>query len=196
MDIAVSIEVLKYLEPLAVGLGILYVILAIKQNSLAWPCAFLSTIIFSIIFWEGSLPMQTVLNVFYMIMALYGWLTWRSIKNIKVANSIKLWHHGLLVIFGVALSLLISFYLEIFLDSLYPKLDAMVAVFSFIATFMVIKKIIDGWLYWILINTITCYLFFITEFYFVAAKFILYILLAMYGYYYWYKHYRERIMLT
>ena len=57
------------LEWLAVVLAIAYVLLAAKQNSWCWLCAFASTAIYTWLFWQVTLPFQSMLNFFYMIMA-------------------------------------------------------------------------------------------------------------------------------
>ncbi|MDP5041289.1 MAG: nicotinamide mononucleotide transporter family protein, partial [Paraglaciecola sp.] len=65
------------LEALAVVLALAYVWLAAKQNIWCWPCALLSTAIYTFVFWEVTLPFHALLNVYYMLMAVYGWLQWQ-----------------------------------------------------------------------------------------------------------------------
>ena len=65
------------LETVAVALAIAYLILAMRQNSLCWYCAFFSTAIYVYIFGDVNLYMESALNVYYMLMALYGWYQWR-----------------------------------------------------------------------------------------------------------------------
>ena len=65
------------LETLAVILGIAYIVLAMRENSLCWYCAFVSTALYVWIFGDVSLYMESALNVYYMGMAVYGWFLWR-----------------------------------------------------------------------------------------------------------------------
>ena len=65
-------------EMAAVALGIAYLLLAMRQSNWCWPAAFGSTAIFSWLFWDVSLVMESALNVYYLVMAVYGWWAWRS----------------------------------------------------------------------------------------------------------------------
>ncbi len=65
------------LETLAVALGVAYLVLAMRENSLCWYCAFFSTALYVWIFGDVSLYMESALNVYYMGMAIYGWFQWQ-----------------------------------------------------------------------------------------------------------------------
>ena len=65
------------LETVAVVLSIAYLLLAMKENSLCWYCAFFSTAIYVWIFGDVSLYMESALNIYYMVMAVYGWYQWQ-----------------------------------------------------------------------------------------------------------------------
>ncbi len=69
------------LETLAVVLSIAYLILAMKENSLCWYCAFFSTAIYVWIFGDVNLYMESGLNLYYMAMAIYGWHQWQQILD-------------------------------------------------------------------------------------------------------------------
>ena len=64
-------------ELLAVALAVAYLLLAVRQNRWCWAAAFASTAIFTVLFWNVQLLMQSALNVYYMVMAVYGWWHWR-----------------------------------------------------------------------------------------------------------------------
>jgi nicotinamide mononucleotide transporter len=60
-------------EALAVVLGILYLLLAVRENILCWYAAFASSLIFLFLFWDVELLMESALQVYYLVMAVYGW---------------------------------------------------------------------------------------------------------------------------
>ena len=66
------------MENLAVILAIGYLLLAIRQNILCWICAALSTSIYIYLFFNAKLYMESLLNLFYFFMAIYGWISWSS----------------------------------------------------------------------------------------------------------------------
>ena len=64
------------LEVTAVVFAMAYLLLAVRENVLCWFFAFLSTAIYTFLFWDVSLLMESGLNVYYMVMAIYGWYQW------------------------------------------------------------------------------------------------------------------------
>lgn len=181
-------------EWLAVVLGIAYVILAAKNSKWAWPSAFVSTLIYTALFWEGQLPMQALLNAYYLIMALYGFWLWNQSEKTttteQTATHVSIhqrswnFHIGFIVI-GASLSALIGWYLASSEASQLPYLDATVTVFSVMNTVLMARKVLENWLYWIIIDAAAIYLYWESGFYVTIIMFSLYLLLAFYGYRLW-----------
>ena len=69
------------LEIFAVIFAITYLILAVRQNILCWYAAFLSTSIYIYLYWDVSLYMESILNIYYLLMAIYGWINWSNRKE-------------------------------------------------------------------------------------------------------------------
>ena len=65
-------------EALAVVLAVAYLLLAARESLWCWYCAFVSSALYVVIFWDVSLLMDSVLNGFYVVMAVIGWQQWRS----------------------------------------------------------------------------------------------------------------------
>ena len=82
------------LELTAVVFAIAYLILAVKENSLCWYAAAISTLIFLAIFWEVKLYMESGLQVFYLAMAAYGWYQWRSADDGSAGLQVSMWTMG------------------------------------------------------------------------------------------------------
>lgn len=64
-------------EMVAVVLAVSYLLLAVRQNPLCWLAALISTAIYTTLFWQVQLVMQSALNGYYLAMAVYGWWHWR-----------------------------------------------------------------------------------------------------------------------
>ena len=69
------------IEIFAVIFAITYLILAVRQNILCWYAAFFSTAIYTFLYWDVSLYMESILNIYYLLMAIYGWINWNNKKN-------------------------------------------------------------------------------------------------------------------
>ncbi|HFC30044.1 MAG TPA: nicotinamide riboside transporter PnuC, partial [Oceanospirillales bacterium] len=79
------------LEIIAVICATLYLILVVKENIWCWFFAFISTALFIYLFHSVSLLSESLLNIYYLIMAIYGWLQWKNKSN-KKHNKIQFWH--------------------------------------------------------------------------------------------------------
>jgi nicotinamide mononucleotide transporter len=180
-------------EVLAVVLGITYVILAAKESLWAWVFAFFSTVIYTILFWEGALVSSSFLNLYYMIMAVYGFILWRGGENGEELE-ISIWgnRYILTVIFsGVLVSLVAGYISHTYVDAKHAYLDAFVMIFSIIATWMLAKKILQTWLMWIVIDSAAVVLYWKSGYHATIILFLLYVVLAFYGYASWRKACRE-----
>lgn len=180
-------------EVLAVVLGITYVILAAKESLWAWVFAFFSTVIYTVLFWEGALVSSSFLNLYYMLMAVYGFILWRGGEDGEELE-ISIWEnrHIVAVVFaGVLLSLGAGYLSGTYVDAKHAYLDAFVMVFSIIATWMLAKKILQNWLIWIVVDSAAVFLYWKSGYHATIVLFILYVILAFYGYATWRKAYRE-----
>ena len=87
-------------EALAVLFGIAYLLLAMREHIWCWYAAFLGTAISIYVFWDASLLMESALNVYYVIMAVYGWYQWRHGGKAHSQLAISRWplhYHGLAI---------------------------------------------------------------------------------------------------
>jgi nicotinamide mononucleotide transporter len=180
-------------EAFAATLGIIYVILAARESQWCWPFAFVSTVIYTVLFWEGQLPMQALLNFYYMGMAVYGYLLWRKHGNVEDNLPISSWsllEQVQLISIGVFLTYITGIYLTQYELSQSPYLDAGVTVFSVLNTWLMAKKVLQNWLYWIIINSAAIVLYVQNGYYATVVMFSLYFVLAIVGYISWKRLYR------
>ena len=150
------LEAAAWLEATAVILAVAYVWLAARENIWCWPCALVSTGIYTWLFWE-EIPIQS-------------WSIQKHLVRLVLLTCIA---------FGLTV------FASMWLDSQYLYLDAFITVFSVYTTMMVAHKVLENWLYWIVINSFACYLYFAKEMYLTGALFIFYVLFAVYGYINW-----------
>ena len=180
------------LETLAVALGISYLLLAMRENSLCWYCAFFSTAIYVYIFGDVSLYMESALNVYYMGMAVYGWLQWQKGGANHSGVEIVRWtakHHIIFALVILIASVISGYLLSVNTDARLPYLDSFTTWASVLTTVMVARKVLENWLYWIVINSVSIYLYIDRDLDQTAAMFTLYLVLSVLGYVAWKKNY-------
>lgn len=175
--------------------GVAYVVLAAKESQWCWLFAFVSTLIYTVLFWDGQLPMQALLNFYYMGMAVYGFWLWRKHGKAEDTLAISSWNwtkHLPFIVAGVVISVLVTYYLQTITQSQSPTLDATITVFSVMNTWLMAKKILQNWLYWVVIDAAAVLLYFETGYYATMVLFILNTVLAVIGYLSWIKLYRHQ----
>jgi nicotinamide mononucleotide transporter len=179
-------------EVFASLLGIGYVVFAAKESQWCWPLAFVSTLIYTILFWQDQLPMQALLNFYYMAMAIYGYQLWKKQGKTEevIAISKLTWlQQFAFLITGSLLTFLTAKYLISIDASQSPYLDAGVTVFSVLNTVLMARKVLQNWLYWIVIDMAAIQLYYQTGYYATIAMFSVYLVLAFLGYINWMKRY-------
>ncbi|MGK0475548.1 MAG: nicotinamide mononucleotide transporter [Oleispira sp.] len=194
--IITAAQAMSIWEVIAVILGVAYLVLAMRQNILCWYAALGSTAIFSWLFWDVSLVMESGLNVYYLIMAIYGWWVWRgNTQHPTKAVAIKSWslsRHTLIIVGIVLISLATGYGLEKNTSAALPYLDSFTTWGAVITTYMVAQKVLENWLYWLVIDTVAIYLYIDRELYLTALLMAVYVVLAMLGWLMWLKEYREQ----
>ncbi|WP_297812233.1 nicotinamide riboside transporter PnuC [uncultured Methylophaga sp.] len=180
-------------EVFAALLGVGYIVFAARESQWCWPMAFVSTLIYTLLFWDGQLPMQALLNFYYMGMAVYGFMLWRQHQqadnNIAIHNWPLSYNLAFLLTGGV-LTAIIGFYLATSQTSQMPYLDAGITVFSVLNTWLMARKVLQNWLYWVFIDAAAIVLYLETGFYATVALFSLYTVLALAGFLNWTRLHR------
>ena len=182
------------LEYSAIALALVYVILAARENIYCWIAGFLSSAIYVYLTLTANLIGESLISVFYVIMAVYGWWQWKYGKRKEDALKIAEWkavNHIKAVVFGFVLAGVLGKGFEIVFDSAMPYLDAFTTSFSLIATFMVTRKILSNWVYWIVIDAFNIYLYWSRELEPTAGLYAIYTVLAIVGFLSWHKEWKK-----
>lgn len=192
-DIVAAAAALSALEAAAVVLAVMYLLLAIRQSIWCWPCAALSTSAYIVIFLDARLYMESLLNVFYLAMAIYGWLQWTggSVRDRELP--VVRWplraHAQALA--GVALLAAISgTLLARFTDAVFPYVDSLTTWAAIWATFLVARKVLENWWYWLVIDSASIVIYWMRDLPLTTALFVFYVLLIPAGIVSWTRSYR------
>ena len=180
----------NWLEFTAVFFAILYLILAVNQNILCWVAGILSSILYFFIMQSAGLYMEAYLQIFYILMGLYGWLQWRKgnqIDNNFIVNTWSMLKHFYAISLILVLSVSSGLLLTLYTDAALPFFDAFVTWGAVVATYMVAKKLLENWIYWLVIDSISILLFISRDLLPTAFLFGLYIVIIFFGYKSWKK---------
>ena len=185
---------LNWIEIAAVFLAILYLVLAVKQNILCWICGIISSILYFFIMRSAGLYMEAYLQIFYVFMGLYGWSQWQKAPKNNVNFEVNTWsqsQHFIALSIILILSFLSGTLLRNFTDAALPFMDALVTWGAVVATYMVAKKLLENWIYWLVIDSISILLFISRDLWLTAFLFCIYIVIIIFGYRLWSKTLKE-----
>ena len=207
----------KTCEFFGVLFSFIYVVFSIKQNTLCWPALIIAAIFNIPCFIIQELPLQSIMQFFFIITGIYGWYNW---KNTKTDNELKVkswkinkhfeWiHHGAamtiittILLLSIDFDINLNFIFEyntsqsvnadnnnmIWLNKKLRTLaDALLFIFNIIPMYLTGKKILESWIYFIIIDMFGSLFYFFDGLYFYAFLYFCYIGFASYGYLTWKK---------
>lgn len=184
---------LPRLELAAVILAVGYLVLAIRQNIWCWFCAATSTAIYVYLFARANLYMESLLNVFYFAMAVYGWLMWRGGRT-GDELPVCIWAlrvHAYAIAAIVVFAALSGYLLATFTDAAYPYVDSATTFGAIWATFLVARKVLENWWYWLVIDVVSVFIYWSRGLEATAALFVVYVVLIPVGLIAWTRSYRQ-----
>jgi nicotinamide mononucleotide transporter len=182
------------LEAAAVLLGVVYVLLILKRQRLGWVAGGVSSAIYVYLAASARLPMQSLLNAYYVAMAVYGWYSWTRAQQ-HGQGRVTRWPlplHAAAVVAIVLVSLLSSHWLALETRAAWPLLDSLTAAISLLATWLVARMKLENWLYWIAADAITAFLFGAQGHPYTSALFLIYLTIATVGFFEWLGLYRRQ----
>ena len=183
------------LEAVAVLTAIAYLLLAIRQNIWCWACAGLSTAIYIYLFLDAKLYMESVLNAFYFAMAVYGWHVWyhgRSGADELPVSVLPVSRHAVAIAAILALSAVNGFLLQRYTDAAFPYLDSLTTWSAIWATFLVARKLLENWWYWLVIDLASIVIYWIRDLQLTALLFVVYVIMIPFGLVSWTRSWRRQ----
>ena len=181
-----------FLETFAVGMNIISVVYAKKNNILVYPTGLVGTGIFVYILFNFSLLGDMIINGYFFIMSIYGWYYWSRKKDEVFINNVSsLEKKEYLQLITLALgSLLFIYFVYVQFDkwnSWTAYVDNITTAIFFVAMWLMAKRKIESWIFWIIGDIITVPLYFYKGLTISSLQYIIFTVLAILGYISWKK---------
>ena len=183
-----------WIEAIAVISGIVSVWYSRKENILVFPTGLLNTTIYIYLSLKGHLLGEASVNLYYTIMSLYGWYLWTrknqtnqefilQITNSNTKERIQqfLFFAGVYAIIFFAL----VYVKQSFAPEAIPWADALASASAYTAMWLMAKKKVESWFWWVLTNIASIPLYFIKGYTFTSVQFIVLLILAIAGWIEW-----------
>lgn len=182
---------LEAIEIIATLFGLVFLILIIFEKKIGWWFGIAGSFISIYLFFYQKLYAEAILYTYYVIIGFYGYYLWN--KNKLAPIIVKQWslvNHAILIFSSILLALGLGYVLKKYTDADKPYIDAYTTIFSFSASYLEAKKILSTWLYWIVINGVTIWLYYSKELNYYGILTIIYFIASFWGYYSWRKSYK------
>jgi nicotinamide mononucleotide transporter len=184
----------NYIEILATITGLIYLVYSVKGNILLWPFGLITSALYVYVFFMSKIYADMGINIYYVIISIYGWIHWssgdNSEKNELPVSRLELRLGLILGLITLIIFCIIAYILKNFTDSDIAYLDAFVTAASITATWMLARKIMEHWLFWVVVDGISIGLYIYKGLYPTVLLFVVYTSLAVTGYYEWRKQWK------
>lgn len=184
-------DTIQVIEIVAATIGILYVVLEVRASFWLWPVGIILPFFYMYISWEGQMYGNILVNLYYLIAAIWGWRVWHKRRHEKpeadhITYAPRKARLVLLLCTALGITLLTPLF-DKFMESPYPLGDVTATVISAVGMWLLAKKYIENWYCWIISNAIFCILFFLQGFTITGIFYFIYTSVAVVGYFSWKK---------
>ena len=179
-------------EAVSVALGLAYAVLAIRKSRWCWVAGGVSSAIMIYLSLVARLPMQAALQVYYVVISVYGWWHWTREEELQGMLAVTTWpiRWHLAACAGVVLMSALTARWLSQTQAAWPFLDSLTTWGSLFATWLQARVKLENWLYWICIDSVLGFLFGTQGLYFVALLSVVYLGFSAVGFIRWLKTYR------
>ncbi len=184
-----------WLEYIAVFAGIASVWYSRVENILVYPVGLINTIIYVWLSVKGELFGEASVNLYYTFMSIYGWLLWT--KKDKTQHKIVLvkfsdnrwWLYQLLffIAFYIAIYVSLTYLKRSFAPGAIPWADAFASATAFTGMWLMTKKKVESWYWWIATNIASIPLYFVKHYVFTSVYYFILLIMAIWGLMEWRK---------
>jgi nicotinamide mononucleotide transporter len=186
----------NHYEVISALTGLIYLYFSVRQNIWLWPTGIVASVYSVMVFYNSHLYADMSLNVYYVLVSLYGWFHWLIRKDNIKHDSIRIsrltlrsWigYMGMIIFLAVIIALLlINLPQKIGLTpSSVPWWDAFLTSGSIIATWLLARKILEQWILWVIIDTVSVGVLIYKGLYIMSALFIIYAIMSVVGFQKW-----------
>ena len=185
----------RWFEYLAVFAGIASVWYSRAENILVYPVGLINTIIYIYISFEGHLLGEATVNLYYTIMSISGWYMWtrkdqrkETLLHVTYSNK-KDWVQQIafFAFFYISIFAALTYFKTAFFDGVIPWADAFASATAFTGMWLMTKKKVESWYWWIATNIASVPLYFVKHLVFTSVYYVALLVMAVFGLFEWMK---------
>ncbi len=187
-------------EAIATFFGLICVWLTVKQNIWCWPTGIAQVTLYIFVFYDARLYSDMILHIIYVIINVYGWYHWlygnkekEELKVSLVGNWIWMW-----LIICVIGTFTWGYVMANYTNAALPYYDSFITAASLIAQWLMARKIVESWWFWIVVDIVAVGVYFVKGLYITTGLYAVFLVMATMGYFEWRRAYRKEksILIT
>lgn len=182
----------EWVEVLGALTGLIYLYFSVRRFIWLWPFGILTSILYVTVFLETKFYAGMSLQFYYLVVSVYGWFHWKKSEKTGSEHAVKVGFMSagermLAIMVVVILTVLTAILMKRFTDNPVPWADAFTASGSIVATWLLARKAIENWIFWIAIDSVSIALYLYKGLYPTTFLFVVYTIMAITGYFQWRK---------
>ncbi|RCJ20274.1 nicotinamide mononucleotide transporter [Nostoc sp. ATCC 43529] len=192
---------MSYLELLGTIFYLWSVWLISKRKILTWPVGIVSVLLYMVLFYQIRLYSDAIEQIYYLGVSIYGWWRWSTPESASGKKILNVRYSSpRTIVLAASITIAISFVMGAFMSQIhtilptlfpdkasFPYLDALTTIMSFTAMWLMAQKRIESWYYWIVVDIIGIWLYYVKEVKFIALLYVILLLIAINGSISWLK---------
>jgi len=192
-----NLDINKVIEIIGMIFNLSFLFLIIYKLRIAWIFGILGSAISIYLFLLPSVKLysEAILYLYYVVIGIYAWITWgkENIKENTILIETKSYlYHLKTIILGIILTLILGYVFDTLSEANNPYMDSFSTIFSFIATYLQAKKVLSSWIYWIILNLFSIYLYLLRDLDIYSIQMFIYFIGSIWGLYNWKKIYNKQ----
>lgn len=179
---------MNWIEITATIFGLICVVLTIRQNIWCWPTGLVQVVLYIFVFYQAKLYSDFLLHVIYVILQFYGWYQWLHGGSNRSALKVTTMHPKSITVCSLAACVLTGIWgylMQTYTDAALAYFDALIAVVSLFAQWLLARKKLEAWIFWIIVDIVAILVFLNKQLYFTTGLYAVFLLLAIKGYFTW-----------
>jgi nicotinamide mononucleotide transporter len=186
-----ELDIWDWVEVLAVISSLLFTYLAAKERVSAWIFGIASAILTGLLCIQVKLYSEASLQIYYLWLSIVALISWKrnnvsKNKPLRISRMPSSLYFKTIVI-GICLSAAMGYFWH-WMGAELPYVDAFTTGFSLIAVWLMARKYLQSWIYWIVIDTVSVWLYYSRSLEGMSLLFVGYTLLAIFGFFQWRKN--------
>lgn len=176
------------LETIAVVLGLANIVLIVRRSLWNYPFGIAMVSLYFLIFVEARLYSDALLQIFFLVLNIYGWLNWRNAQSEGSGVAVRwLGIRGFLIWAGAGIAASVGWGMLMHkqTDAAAPYWDASVAMLSILAQLLMARRYVDNWIWWIIVDCLAIPLYWSKGLHQTAGLYVVFLLLSLTGLFEW-----------